>query len=55
MLKLEKEKELKEKYFNFLKTEQGRKWKDSWINRSSSDIAGDFGDYLYDFYPEMLA
>ena len=23
---------MEEKYFNFLKTEQGRKWKDSWIN-----------------------
>lgn len=55
ILKLEKEKELEEKYFNLLKTEQGRKWKDSWINRLSSDNAGDFGDYLYDFYPEMLA
>lgn len=26
-----------------------------WKENMSSDTAGDFGDYLYDFYPEMLS
>lgn len=54
-----KEAELKVEYENFfLKTEKGQAWKENWIKRYSDpdDIkgAGDFGDYLYDFYPEML-
>lgn len=51
---LEAEIELKEKYEEFLKTDDGREWKHLWQSRLGSDIAGDFGDYLYDFYPEML-
>ena len=51
-------KELKIEYNEFLETKRGKEWKADWIKRysNSEDIkdAGDFGDYLYDFYPEML-
>ena len=55
---IKREEELKVEYENFLKTKEGQEWKEDWIKRYSNpeDIkeAGDFGDYLYDFYPEML-
>ena len=54
----ERMKELEIEYNEFLKTKCGQEWKVDWIKRYSNfeDIkdAGDFGDYLYDFYPEML-
>ena len=54
----EKMKELEIEYNEFLKTKCGQEWKVDWIKRysNSEDIkdAGDFGDYLYDFYPEIL-
>lgn len=55
---IKREEELKVEYENFLKTKEGQEWKEDWIERYSNpeDIkeAGDFGDYLYDFYTEML-
>ena len=54
----ERMEELKIEYNKFLETKRGQEWKVDWIKRysNSEDIkdAGDFGDYLYDFYPEML-
>lgn len=51
------EEELKVEYENFLKTKEGQEWKEKW-NKSydfyGMNDAGDFGDFLYDFYPEML-
>ena len=49
-----REEELKGEYENFLKTKEGQEWKKHWKNEIDSDSCGDFGDYLYDFYPEML-
>lgn len=54
MTKLERENELRQEYESFIKTEAGQKWKEDWQLRMGSDIAGDFGDYLYDFHTEML-
>lgn len=60
----ERMKELEIEYNEFLKTKYGQEWKVDWIRKvdwikrhsNFEDIkdAGDFGDYLYDFYPEML-
>lgn len=45
-------KRLEEEFNSFIKTEKGEEWlKDG---RSLECFRGDFGDYLYDFYPEML-
>ena len=55
ILKIKDEEKLKEKYLNFIDTEDGKNWKDKWIKSMGSDMSGDFGDYLYDFYPELLA
>lgn len=41
-------------YEKFLKTEKGKEWRKHWQVEINSDSCGDFGDYLYDFYPEML-
>lgn len=45
---------LRQKYEHFIQTKAGQEWKESWIKQTKSDQDGDFGDYLYDFYPEML-
>lgn len=54
----ERMKELEIEYNEFLETKRGQEWKENWIKRysNSEDIkdAGDFGDYLYDFYPKIL-
>ena len=55
----ERMKGLEIEYNEFLETKRGKEWKGDWIIKrysNSEDIkdAGDFGDYLYDFYPEML-
>lgn len=50
-----KEKELKEKYEKFIQTKEGKEWVSHWQKITGSDISGDFGDYLYDFYPEMIS
>ena len=49
-----REEELKVEYEKFLNTKEGQEWKEHWKNKIGSDSCGDFGDYLYDFYPEML-
>lgn len=54
MTKQERKRELQIEYNNFIKTESGKEWKEHWNKLSDSDDCGDFGDYLYDFYPEML-
>ena len=49
--------ELEKEYKQFLETDKGKEWKEDWKKRCNpNDInnAGDFGDYLYDFYTEML-
>lgn len=55
---MKREEELKVEYENFLKTKEGQEWKECWIKRYSDfeniKDRGGFGDYLYDFYPEML-
>ena len=45
---------LRFKYEHFIQTERGKKWKHFWQSQTDSERSGDFGDYLYDFYPEML-
>ena len=53
-----REEELKVEYENFLKTKKGQEWKEWWAKKYSDSEnikdRGGFGDYLYDFYPEML-
>ena len=49
-----REEELKVEYENFLNTKEGQEWKEHWKNEIGSDSYCDFGNYLYDFYPEML-
>ena len=46
-----KEKELKEEYEKFILTKEGKEW----INHWQKITGGEFGDYLYDFYPEMIS
>ena len=48
-----KEKELKEEYEKFILTKEGKEWINHWQKIIGSDTGGDFGGYLYDFYPEM--
>lgn len=45
---------LRPKYEQFIQTEKGKEWKHFWQSQTDSERNGDFGDYLYDFYPEML-
>lgn len=45
---------LRPKYEQFIQTEKGKEWKHFWQSQTDSERSGDFGDYLYDFYPEML-
>lgn len=46
---------LKPEYEEFVKTERGKSWKHFWQRQTGSERSGNFGDYLYDFYPELLA
>lgn len=50
---LKREEVLKREYEDFLKTDKGKVWKEAWQMRFGTNM-GDFGDYLYDFYPEFL-
>lgn len=50
----EQEVKLRREYDDFIKTDEGKKWKRGWVERYGTEVEGDFGDYLYDFYPEML-
>lgn len=47
--------ELKEKYNKFIATAEGKKWRESWVGRMPENEEVGFGEYLYDFYPEMLS
>lgn len=40
--------ELENEYMEFIDTESGKKWIEEWHGEC------DFGNYLYDFYPEYL-
>ena len=46
--------DLRSQYEQFIKTKAGKEWKRFWHSQTGSERSGDFGDYLYDFYPEML-
>ena len=46
------EMELKEEYEKFVKTEKGQEWIK--YQKEKMHAPGDLGDYIYDFYPEML-
>ena len=50
-----KEEELKEEYEKFIQTKEGKAWINYWQKIIGSDTGGDFGNYLYDFYPEMIS
>ena len=45
---------LEEEYKEFIKTTEGKKWIESWNERIENISDVGFGEYLYDFYPEML-
>ena len=45
---------LRYKYEQFIQTEKGKEWKPFWQSQTGSERSGDHGDYLYDFYLEML-
>ena len=45
---------LRLKYEQFIQTERGKEWKHFCQSQTGSERSGDCGDYLYDFYPEML-
>lgn len=47
-------KALRHEYEQFIQTNKGKEWKHFWQCQTGSERSGDFGDYLYDFYPEML-
>ena len=49
----EKIKELELEYEEFIKTEDGKKWLEDCKNRNNGQT-GDCGDYIYDFYTEVL-
>lgn len=45
---------LRSKYEQFIRTASGKEWIEFWRKKIGSNNGGDFGDFLYDFYPEML-
>lgn len=51
---LEIEIELEKEYKEFIKTKEGKEWIESWNRRMPYGEDVGFGEYLYDFYPEML-
>lgn len=50
----ERETTLKYEYEEFIKTDEGKQWIGSWNRRMPYGEDVGFGEYLYDFYPEML-
>lgn len=46
--------ELEGEYKEFIKTDEGKTWIESWNGRIENVEDVGFGEYLYDFYPEML-
>lgn len=53
MAREERLKELELEYKEFVKTDSGKKWVDNCKSRNNGQV-GDCGDYIYDFYPEVL-
>ena len=51
---LEIELELEQEYKEFIKTDEYKDWIESWKGRTENIEDIGFGEYLYDFYPEML-
>ena len=51
--KEERLKELELEYEEFVKTDSGKKWVDNCKSRNNGQV-GDCGDYIYDFYTEVL-
>ena len=47
------EEDIKQAYEEFIKTDSGNKWLDDCKSRNNGQT-GDCGDYIYDFYPEVL-
>lgn len=46
------ENDLLREYKMFIDTEKGKEWMK--FQKREMNLDGDFGDYLYYFYPEML-
>ena len=46
------ESDLLREYKIFITTKKGNEWVK--FQKEKMNLDGDFGDYLYDFYPEML-
>ena len=46
--------DLKVEYNNFIKSKRGREWVMLQKREIDCKRSGDFRDYIYDFYPEML-
>lgn len=44
----------REEYEEFIATERGIEWQNFWKRETGSERHGDYGDYLYDFHPEVL-
>ena len=53
MTREERLKELELEYEEFVKTDSGKRWLDDCNSRNNGQI-GNSGDYIYDFYPEIL-
>ena len=53
MAREERLKELELEYEEFVKTDSGKRWLDDCKSRNNGQT-GDSGDYIYDFYPEVL-
>ena len=53
MTKEERLKELELEYEEFIKTDSGKKWLDDYKSINNGQTV-DCGDYLYDFYTEVL-
>ena len=45
--------QLRKEYNDFLKSDTGKQWQDDRRKKMGIKSAGDFKDYLYDFYPEV--
>lgn len=53
MTREERLKELELEYEEFVKTDSGKKWLNDCKSRNNGQT-GDCGDYIYDFYAEVL-
>lgn len=45
---------LEEEYNRFVQTDKGKEWLEEWEQNMWAGYKADLGDYVYDFYPEML-